>query len=60
MGGCLLRQAGHQWGTLLLSGRIPQTSFGSLAGGVNGTELFGVCVGLFCGVGHCSELVSSV
>ena len=50
-----MRQAGHPWGTLLLSGRIPQISFLlGLAGGVVDTELFGVCVGLFCSVGHCS------
>ena len=41
-------------------GGSPQTSFlWGLAGGVVDTELFGVCVGLFWGVGHCSELVSA-
>ena len=55
LGGCLLRQACHPQGTLLLSGRIPQISFlWVLAGAVADTELFGVCVGLFWGVGHCS------
>ena len=62
LGGCLLRQAGQPWGTLLLSGKTPQISFlwgfvGDI--GVVGIELFGMCVGLFCGVGHCSELCSS-
>ena len=60
LGGCLLRQAGQPWGTLLLSGRTPLISFlwgfvGDIGGA--GTEFFGMCVGLFCGVGHCSELV---
>ena len=56
LGGCLLRQAGQPWGTLLLSGRIPQTSFlWGLAGDTGG---FDTCVGLFWGVGHCSELLS--
>ena len=62
LGGCLLRQAGQPWGTLLLSGKTPHISFllGFLGDiGVVGTELFGMCVGLFCGVGHCSELCSS-
>ena len=60
LGGCLLRQAGQPWGALLLSGRIPQTSFlWGLAGGVVDTELFGVCVGLFWGVGHCSGIISA-
>ena len=59
LGGCLLRQAGQPWGTLLLSGRTPLISFlwgfvGDIGGA--GTELFGMCVGLFCRVGHCSEL----
>ena len=62
LGGCLLRQAGQPQGTLLLSGKTPQISLlwgfvGDI--GVVGTELFGKCVGLFCGVGHCSELCSS-
>ena len=61
LGGCRLRQAGQPWGTLLLSGRTPLISFlwgfvGDV-GGV-GTELLGMFVGLFCGVGHSSELLS--
>ena len=43
LGGCLLRQAGQPWGTLLLLERIPQISFlWGLAGDVVDTELFGV------------------
>ena len=45
LGGCLLRQAGQPWGTLLLSGGIPQTSF--LWGLTGDTGSFAVCVGLF-------------
>ena len=62
LGGCLLRQAGQPRGTLLLSGKTPQISFlWGFVGDIEvvGTELFGKCVGLFCGVGHCSELCSS-
>ena len=41
LGGCLLRQAGHPWGTLLLSGRSPQISL--LWGLVGDTAGFDVC-----------------
>ena len=40
-----LRQAGQPWGTLLLSGRIPQTS--CLWDLIGDTSNFAICVGLF-------------